>query len=193
MNQVTLRCPNCGAINSPESYFCNMCAANLRSGFVSSVQGGPDPWRVPLIGLCSALGVVTFFSLIANVAFLSQKPPEQNAANIAPKSLYQTPISSVTPLSIPSQTPQIKVSKSKSRPGPASNSQDYSIPSDEPVYIPTPSRSESRALPRSTPYPEPTQRYSPSYGRTYIRGPRGGCYYINGYGNKTYVDRSMCN
>ncbi|HEY8560134.1 MAG TPA: thermonuclease family protein [Pyrinomonadaceae bacterium] len=28
--------------------------------------------------------------------------------------------------------------------------------------------------------------------RTYIRGPRGGCYYINGSGNKTYVDRSLC-
>lgn len=26
----------------------------------------------------------------------------------------------------------------------------------------------------------------------YIRGPRGGCYYINGNGNKTYVDRSLC-
>ena len=29
--------------------------------------------------------------------------------------------------------------------------------------------------------------------RSYIRGPRGGCYYINSNGNKTYVDRSMCN
>jgi hypothetical protein len=26
----------------------------------------------------------------------------------------------------------------------------------------------------------------------YIRGPRGGCYYINRNGNKTYVDRSNC-
>lgn len=28
--------------------------------------------------------------------------------------------------------------------------------------------------------------------RFYIRGPRGGCYYINRNGGKTYVDRSMC-
>lgn len=27
---------------------------------------------------------------------------------------------------------------------------------------------------------------------TYITGPRGGCYYINGNGNKTYVERSLC-
>lgn len=29
--------------------------------------------------------------------------------------------------------------------------------------------------------------------RSYIRGPRGGCYYINSNGNKTYVSRSLCN
>ena len=32
-----------------------------------------------------------------------------------------------------------------------------------------------------------------SGGRTLHRGPRGGCYYINSNGNKTYVDRSLCN
>ena len=26
----------------------------------------------------------------------------------------------------------------------------------------------------------------------YIQGPRGGCYYINSNGNKTYVDRGFC-
>jgi hypothetical protein len=37
--------------------------------------------------------------------------------------------------------------------------------------------------------------YTDSYkekSRRYITGPRGGCYYINGNGNKTYVDRSLC-
>ena len=29
--------------------------------------------------------------------------------------------------------------------------------------------------------------------KTYYRGPRGGCYYINSNGNKTYVSRSLCN
>lgn len=32
-----------------------------------------------------------------------------------------------------------------------------------------------------------------SGGRVYHTGPRGGCYYINGSGNKQYVDRSICN
>lgn len=29
-------------------------------------------------------------------------------------------------------------------------------------------------------------------GKKLNRGPRGGCYYINKNGNKTYVDRSLC-
>lgn len=35
-------------------------------------------------------------------------------------------------------------------------------------------------------------RPSTAAERVYIRGPRGGCYYINRSGNKTYVDRSLC-
>jgi hypothetical protein len=31
------------------------------------------------------------------------------------------------------------------------------------------------------------------YSSRYIRGPRGGCYYITGSGRKQYVDRSRCN
>lgn len=30
-------------------------------------------------------------------------------------------------------------------------------------------------------------------GKTLYQGPKGGCYYINSSGNKTYVDRSECN
>ncbi|WP_074406087.1 hypothetical protein [Aquimarina megaterium] len=37
------------------------------------------------------------------------------------------------------------------------------------------------------------KQYRPKTTRTYYRGPRGGCYYINSNGNKTYVARSMCN
>jgi len=29
-------------------------------------------------------------------------------------------------------------------------------------------------------------------GHTLYKGPKGGCYYINSNGNKTYVDRSYC-
>ena len=36
-----------------------------------------------------------------------------------------------------------------------------------------------------------TKRYRSS--RSYYRGPRGGCYFINSNGNKSYVSRSLCN
>ncbi|NBA84856.1 hypothetical protein GVN16_03750 [Emticicia sp. CRIBPO] len=32
----------------------------------------------------------------------------------------------------------------------------------------------------------------PASSRTYIRGPKGGCYYLSSGGNKEYVDRSLC-
>ncbi len=32
----------------------------------------------------------------------------------------------------------------------------------------------------------------PATGRKYLRGPFGGCFYINSNGNKSYVDRSKC-
>lgn len=41
--------------------------------------------------------------------------------------------------------------------------------------------------------PPETKPSTPSGGRTYIRGPRGGCYYVNDRGTKIYVrDKSLC-
>jgi endonuclease YncB( thermonuclease family) len=70
----------------------------------------------------------------------------------------------------------------------------------EPVYpvsetVKTPIvRSETGNLP-DTPKRELTGRPpSPvsTSGRTFVRGPRGGCYYTNSRGNKEYVDRAKC-
>lgn len=52
----------------------------------------------------------------------------------------------------------------------------------------------------STPVAVPASSFTPVYqspqrqpeAREYITGPRGGCYYINRNGSKTYVDRRMC-
>jgi endonuclease YncB( thermonuclease family) len=56
-----------------------------------------------------------------------------------------------------------------------------------PVEVEKPPAKEVSSAPPSRPKP-----VAPS-GRTYIRGPFGGCYYINSNGNKSYVDRSACN
>lgn len=65
---------------------------------------------------------------------------------------------------------------------------DYRRP--QPIAAPVPfvsSRTESSA-PGST---GSRGEYGPRQSGL-IRGPRGGCYYINSRGNKTYVDRSLC-
>jgi hypothetical protein len=45
----------------------------------------------------------------------------------------------------------------------------------------------------NTPPDSPPQPTRSTADRTYIRGPKGGCYYISSSGSKVYVDRSMCN
>ena len=44
-------------------------------------------------------------------------------------------------------------------------------------------------LTSSTTAAKPTNSGS---ARTYLKGPKGGCYYLNSSGNKTYVDHSYC-
>lgn len=56
---------------------------------------------------------------------------------------------------------------------------------------PTPFRTSTYSL-NSSSSSEPRGSYGPRQSGL-IRGPRGGCYYINSRGNKTYVDRSLCN
>jgi hypothetical protein len=47
-------------------------------------------------------------------------------------------------------------------------------------------------LPRRESSPDTPARTTGA-SRGYIRGPRGGCYYLSASGRKVYVDRSLCN
>ena len=61
-----------------------------------------------------------------------------------------------------------------------------------PEYVNSPTRYSSTRTSYSkkrTSYSSSRRSYS---SRSYHIGPRGGCYYINSRGNKTYVDRSLC-
>lgn len=56
--------------------------------------------------------------------------------------------------------------------------------------LPSRTRRAPSARPRSAaPAAQPQRPAS----RTYVRGPRGGCYYVTTSGNREYVDRSFCN
>jgi hypothetical protein len=77
-------------------------------------------------------------------------------------------------------TPQVSTSKPRNQPKPA--------PDQTSAPRPVQGRESS---PDS---PKPAGGYArPTTDRGYIRGPRGGCYYLSGSGRKVYVDRSLCN
>ena len=52
---------------------------------------------------------------------------------------------------------------------------------------------EDSGEPSSSHSKEVRESRTPSSGRTYLRGSRGGCYYLSDSGRKAYVDRSLCN
>jgi len=56
-----------------------------------------------------------------------------------------------------------------------------------PEYIPSTPPAARRESPSET------STHSSGANSGYIRGPRGGCYYLSGSGRKVYIDRSMCN
>ena len=57
---------------------------------------------------------------------------------------------------------------------------------------------QTRVTPAPPPPTAPAPRTIPppstvvKGNRTYVKGPRGGCYYVTASGRKEYVDRSMC-
>jgi len=71
----------------------------------------------------------------------------------------------------------------------------YVIESDIlPTKTQHPIRKALSEIANSTNYtPTNTTTKTKSTGRTYYSGPKGGCYYINSAGKKTYVDHSYCN
>ncbi len=65
------------------------------------------------------------------------------------------------------------------------------VPKPEPV-IKT-SSGTANPVPLATSAVDPTPAGTAATTRTYLKGSRGGCYYLNARGSKVYVDRSLCN
>ena len=62
--------------------------------------------------------------------------------------------------------------------------------------VPAPRLSEQSITPDYTPKTSPPSgaaHHAAAANSYYIRGPRGGCYYISSSRRKVYVDRGMCN
>lgn len=170
-------CGNCGAHSASAIYHHN--APEMHPHPVSNSNVVRNSWLllggilVGVIGLCAFAGLIS-----------SPRPAPTNSM----QSSQPRPIA--VPEASPSPASSLTTLKGKAR-----NKKATPVPSP-PIQAET-----------STPY-SPYSRPDTSQGRLssrrgsgemtatrsgYIRGPRGGCYYINSRGNKTYVDRSRCN
>ncbi len=71
---------------------------------------------------------------------------------------------------------------------PDPDDEDVAVQATAANTLPQAKAGNSGSAENAEPKPSP-----PGDGRTYIRGPRGGCYYVNARGSKVYVrDKSLC-
>jgi hypothetical protein len=115
---------------------------------------------------------------------------------------YQSPVAEAPPS--PTSSPVQRSAKQNKSPKASRTARPVSNQSTDPVIISQ--APETSASPEAQPHqarslsaPPASDTYSTrsssrrsSAGRTYILGPRGGCYYISGSGSKVYVDHSYC-
>lgn len=169
-------CPMCGFENVHGQQTCSYCKFFNEAyqphlfQYRSSPASNASNWIAGLGGggaLLAVIGVCAFCGLIS-----SSSNPSSNSATPKPAPL-RTIAATPTPVIVATPTPKRGKNKGKNKPAEVSNSESpsYSTVPTYPVYS-APRQPRSNGL---------------------IRGPRGGCYYINSRGNKTYVDRSMCN
>jgi endonuclease YncB( thermonuclease family) len=119
---------------------------------------------------------------------LTGEAGEWNAAPPATELPMSTVASPVSSYREPSQRPPSSFVNKRTN-IPAAEDQ-TAVP--EAVIVPRKVERPAVEEPKETAAP-PAARPKPAPGkRTFIRGPFGGCYYINSNGNKSYVDRSAC-
>jgi hypothetical protein len=172
-------CPNCGFENVHEEQTCSYCkyfneAYQPQKFLYTSVPTSNSPsWVAGLGGgaaLAIVLGVCGLCTLIGIIT------PDRSASNSVQPARPVTLVSTPIPTPFPTPSPAKKGKNAKPTPKPTQDPL-YAAPT-APAYSPPPTRTKGTNGPRQS---------------GLIRGPRGGCYYINSRGNKTYVDRSLCN
>ncbi len=164
---------------------CNVCGKQTKHGFLFCPQCGnelstdasvPQPSSIlrranrisnKTIGLI-ALGIMVFSILLSIIRTTNQQDFRQSTM---PDDL---------PAVLVEPSPTIEISQPK----PVQN---LKVPRTRPATKAKKVESVTSGSERITTYSQPTGKQS-----GYITGPRGGCYYINRNGNKTYVDRSLC-
>lgn len=165
------RCHVCGKQTKLGFLFCPQCGTELPIDAIvpqpASTQRRAHRISNKTIGLI-ALGMLVFSILLSIITPTNQQGFRQSTTLDGLPAALGEPSPTIE-ISQPRPVQKLKVPQS--RPSPQANKEESA-----------PSGSE-----RITTYSQPANKQS-----GYITGPRGGCYYINRNGNKTYVDRSLC-
>lgn len=167
------QCQSCGKQIKSGFLFCPQCGTNLPTD--ASVPQHSPTQRLSnrisnkTIGVI-AIGMFALSLLLSTITANNQQAVKPSITPDSPSSAWVEPSPSPSiEISQPKPGRKHKASSTKSE---AQAKKDESITS-KPARIAT--------------YSPPTTKQT-----GYMTGPRGGCYYINGNGNKTYVDRSLC-
>jgi hypothetical protein len=164
MARTNWYCPFCRQGNIATNNFCGNCGAAYQSQSTAVYQ----PNALARSPWKPVFGVALLLTVVIGICSLCSpsSTPVSNSSTApkqAPAALYTTPA--------PTPAPTLDYSRLKNT-----------------------KKKKTAVSPLVVTTPAVTTRSTSVYGSgAYITGPRGGCYYINSHGNKTYVDHSHCN
>jgi hypothetical protein len=163
LEKVDWTCSNCNQRNFLKLEFCANCGTTYHIANSSAFQANALARR-PWIPVATVAGLLIFVVGICSLCRAGSNNTSNQSVTAQP-----TPSASSTP---PNATP---------------------IPTLDYRRHKNKSSKSLKSVPAPLAEPAPTSRQKTVSGGPYFLGPRGGCYYINSHGNKTYVSRSQCN
>lgn len=163
-----MQCFQCGTAIIQGSQFCSSCGNSARQGQKNKTN------LYIVVGILGGLFLMCFGCGIVGV-IQEQTNPQKNSIdkNFSP----------VVEKTIESNTNKSSITE------PDVNIVNLANKSVEETEKTKPAKNTEN----KNPSPTPRTLKSSSSSNGYIRGPRGGCYYITSGGNKKYVDRNLCN
>ncbi len=169
---MPIYCSRCReATASAQARFCANCGASLHRP-LDQKPGRIDATQRFAYVLLGFAGLI--FSLVLILGVVTSPPRPL---------VSEHPETTVSPSPIPTNVPVVSSAQKKTK---------GKRPSAQSLQA-RPSQEQTDLLARQDQHSLRTDQHKYSASdKSYITGPRGGCYYINGNGNKTYVDRSLC-